>query len=346
MTGPAGPAGEPWWHALPALETWIPCGESRHPVRWDAGRLSLPAHPDAEGELVFAALGGTKAACVEVAEAWHRHAADLVVLALGPRGPADRVNVTWDDVTEFRSAGPGRRPVAGSAVGRRFPRLPPGLQPGRPVIRSGPAGPRMAAPARPVPATWRQDLERDRGRQLDLLLLLALGRPFQMVLSGLVAASWAGGALAAGQPADRAAVEAALTGRLAPAAAGWLGIDPDRVEARLHEGAGWGHLEVTGTGEARHLQARLPARWLAAVWACGLAVADGHLVVAVQRAAWPGARVLAVPAPGRDPVALHVRATGDADGPGHRAHWEIASDPAGPGAEDGPAPPEGKADPS
>ncbi|HEY2238188.1 MAG TPA: hypothetical protein VGI21_05335, partial [Streptosporangiaceae bacterium] len=69
------------------------------------------------------------------------------------------------------------------------------------------------------------------------------------------------------------------------------------------------------------LHAALPVAWLATVWAPGLAVVGGHLVVAVEQAAHPEATVLAVPAPGHDPVRLTVRAT-DTD----PAHWEIASE--------------------
>ena len=47
---------------------------------------------------MLAALGGEKARCVELAEAWGRHAADLSMLAIGPRGPADEIAVSWDDV--------------------------------------------------------------------------------------------------------------------------------------------------------------------------------------------------------------------------------------------------------
>jgi len=45
---------DPWWQALPAVETWVPCGDGRHPVRWADGALSLPAHPDPEAEAVLA----------------------------------------------------------------------------------------------------------------------------------------------------------------------------------------------------------------------------------------------------------------------------------------------------
>ena len=40
---------------------------------------------------MLAALGGEKARCVEVAQAWRRHLGDLTVLGIGPRGAADKV---------------------------------------------------------------------------------------------------------------------------------------------------------------------------------------------------------------------------------------------------------------
>ena len=91
-------------------------------------------------------------------------------------------------------------------------------------------------------------------------------------------------------------------------------------------------LELPGTGTDRWLHATLPVSWLATVWAPGLAVVAGHLVVAVEQAAWPDATVLAVPAPGQPPVRLPVRAvdgeTGTGvGGPGYStqwAHWEQA----------------------
>ena len=306
----SSPTDDPWWQVFPALETWVPCGPDLHPVRFQDGRLSLPAHPDAEGELVFAALSGEKACCIEVTAAWRQHAEDLRVLALGPRGPSDPVNISWDDVQDFRS-----RPV--SKYGR-----PSGLTRRGGVhshpMRPGPPGslrfPRMFA------GHGTGEPERVQAERLEMLLLLALGPAFQMLLSGLVAAAWSdGGARASDRPHQRPVLEAALTGRLAAAAAPWLGISPDQVDARLHEGTGWGRLELTGGG----LRAILPAGWLATVWAGGLAVVDGHLVVAVQRAAWPEATVLAVPEPGSGPVVLNIRAGEDASCAGDRAHWEV-----------------------
>jgi hypothetical protein len=153
------------------------------------------------------------------------------------------------------------------------------------------------------------ELERATARRRELFSLLALGPEFQLRLSATVAASWADSGSRAGEhDAARPALVAALAGRLAPAAQAWLGVDPGRVDVSLHEGAGWGRLAVSGTGRERRLSAALPVGWLASVWAAGLAVTAGHLVVALTAADWPNATVLGVPEPGADPVILNVRA--------------------------------------
>ena len=77
----------------------------------------------------------------------------------------------------------------------------------------------------------------------------------------------------------------------------------------LHRGPGWGSVELTGQGEQRRLRVSLPPGWLARVWAAGLALTGRHLVVAVDRAGWPDARVLALRAPGTEPVPLEVHAS-------------------------------------
>jgi hypothetical protein len=167
----------------------------------------------------------------------------------------------------------------------------------------------------------QEELERMRSRRIEMLSLLALGPAFQMRLSGTVAAAWSsGGTRAAELGAQRPALAAALTGRLAPAAQAWLGLDPERVRVTVHEGDGWGTVEVTGADADRYLRASLPVSWLAWVWACGLAVVGGHLVVAVEHAGWPAATVLALPEPGAAPVRLGVRARDDSDA---GARWEV-----------------------
>ena len=300
-----------WFDSLPAALATVPCGSGTHTVRWEAGQLTLPSHPDAEAELVLGALGGEKPACVALTETWARHAADLTVLATGPRYAADTVSVGWDQVAEQRASLPGGWPQAASV----------------PTVTM-PAG--SAAGARKVPRRLAfpaagpgiEEARRRQVQRIELLELLALGAGFQFRLTGTVIAAWAEPSRADERAAHRPALTAALTGRFAPAARDWLGIDPDAVTVTPHEGPGWGALAVTGTGAGRRLRASLPAGWLADVWACGMAVASGYLVVAVEEPGYPLARVLALPAPDAEPVVIAVRAAGE-DPAGFPA-WEAA----------------------
>ena len=285
----------PWWAALCPAESRISCGTGKHLIRWADGQLTAADHADAEGELVLAALGGDKSECVALVEAWGAHTEDLDVLALGPRSPLDQLAVTWDLVRSLRSAispQPGIRP--GQA--QRHGRLPTGrLRP-----RSMPM--RQASP----------ELRRAQARRAELIGLFALGRDFQLALSGTVAAAWSAGP-APGR--DLAAARPALTGALAglaPAAADWLGIDPEAVRASLHEGPGWGTVELAGGT----LRAALPVHWLAAVWTARFPVVGGHLVVDVLAAAWPQAQVRALARPGAVPTVLSIRYDGE--------HWSVA----------------------
>jgi hypothetical protein len=298
----------PWFTSLPPCETLVPCGQGRHSVHWEAGELRLASHADPGAELVLAALGGEKARCVEIAEAWQRHTADLTVLSTGPRGPADEVTVTWDDVEAAGQAARGGVSVLGYGVG--------------PL-----ASPPAAAMARA--AIRHQQHQREAGeasqRRLDMLSLLALGTGFQIRLAGQVVAAYADRLDEPDEPGRtiRSVLTAALAGRLAPVAERWLGIDPDQVVVALHRGPGWGSVELTGRGEQRRLLVSLPAWWLARVWASGLALTGGHLVVAVERAGWPDAQVLALRAPGAEPVSLSAHALSHPSGAANAPHWEI-----------------------
>jgi hypothetical protein len=315
---------EAWFTCLSSCEAPVPCGSGRHVVRWEAGALRLDSHADPEAELVLAALGGEKARCVELAEAWTRHAADLTVLAVGPRD-LDGVAVSWEDVDAADGA------ALGAGGGGWTGQLSGG--PGKGPVRQ--PGIRLAAAMGQAMARrtqqWREQVEA-RQRRTGLLSLLALGPAFQLRLTGAVVAAHAG---RLDEPDERGrsrrpVLTAALGGRLAPVAERWIGIDPDYVEVTLHTGPGWGSSELTGHGEQRRLRVSLPADWLARVWACGLAFVGRHLVVAVDRPGWPDARVLALPAPGAEPVLLDVHARSDppgrpggANGAGHGPHWEV-----------------------
>ena len=297
-----------WFDCLPGCAAYLPCGASRHIVRWEAGKLRLLDHPDPEAELVLAALGGEKARCVELARAWERHAEDLSMLAIGPRGPADEIAVSWNDVDEMvQAAQPG-----GQGRGQGY--YPP---------PSGGPRRRPRRPARPPsPAEQRRD---------DLLPLLALGYGFQVRLIGQVAEAHADRPETAIEKV-RPALVAAITARLAPVAEEWLGIDPAQVEVTLHRGPGWGSVELAGRAGQRRLRVSLPAGWLARVWAAGLALTGRHLVVSVARAGWPDAQVLALRAPGTEPVPLDVHATAPGPAGGgldvrpnaaDAPHWEV-----------------------
>jgi len=298
----------PWYTPLPACEATVPCGQGRHVVRWEAGELRLPSHSDPEAELVLAALGGEKARCVEIAQTWRRHLADLTVLAIGPRSAADPVEVSWDDVDAAAQASQG----------------------GWGVPRHGAmklASPPTAAIARAVSRRmqYQQEAGQASQRRLDMLSLLALGTGFQVRLSGHVIAAHAG---RLDEPDEHGhsivpALKAALAGRLAPVAEQWLGIDPDQVEVSLHRDGGWGSVGLTGRGEQRRLRVSLPVWWLARVWACGLALTGRHLVVGVERAGWPDAQVLALRAPGTEPVSLSAHASAGPPGTPDAPHWEI-----------------------
>jgi hypothetical protein len=328
-----------WFDSLPAADTTVPCGTGRHTVRWEAGRLSLSAHPDAEAEMVLGALGGDKPGCVTLAETWARHADDLAVLTAGPRCAADRVSVDWADIEELRGQLPARwtELLSGTTPGQATSATPTAavrratqihyratghVAGGRPQAFAGFAGSGM------LPGSGMADLVRRQLLQIELLQLLALGPEFQFRLAGMVTAAWAGSDRATDRGSRRPELSGVLTGRFAPAAQDWLGIDADTVTVMPHEGPGWGSVELTGSGRGRRLRASLPMRWLADVWACGLAVVAGHLVVAVEEPGYPEAGVLALPAPDAEPVRLRARAKsspgqGPADSPGGQVAWTL-----------------------
>ena len=299
---------EPWYAPLPPCEATVPCGRGRHVIRWEAGELRLLSHADPEAELVLAALGGEKARCVEIAEAWGRHVADLTVLTVWPRDPAAGIVVSWDDVDAAGQAGQA------TAYSPRH---------GAMRLASPPTAAIAMAAVRRM--RYQQEAGQASQRRLDMLSLLALGTAFQVRLSGHVVAAYAD---RLDEPDElgrnvRSVLTAALGGRLALVAERWLGIDPDQVEVTLHRGPGWGSAELTGRGEQRRLRVSLPAWWLARVWACGLALTGRHLVVAVERADWPDAQVLALRAPGAEPVSLSAHASGGLPGTSDAPHWEI-----------------------
>jgi hypothetical protein len=331
----------PWWAAFGPVETQVDCGSHKHVIRWADGRLDAASHADAEGELVMAALGGEPPRCVELVQAWGAHADDLEVLAIGPRSAADRVSTVMpgDEVQGLWPGRPSRLIARGgwpsSQPGRLFATAVMARRRrtatwGQTVLRSrggGVSAPLVAVGSRPMISAYRSAVRRRRvgssgggffrargqdraeTQVTELRMLFALGHDFQWRLSGAVAAAWSADRPGHDRAAARPALTAALAGRLAPIAQAWLGADPGRVDVTLHDGPGWGRLAATtaGAGQQPGLTAALPADWLARVWAPGLALVAGRLVVAVPEAEWPRARVLALAAPGAEPAPLDVR---------------------------------------
>lgn len=293
----------PWWAAFRPAEAQIRCGTSDHRLRWAEGTLIAADHPDAEGELVLAALGGDQAECVTMAEAWRAHRDDLEVLVLGPRSATDVLTVTWESLAE-----PGSRPRPGGPAGS-VPMV-------RPLPRAVTRRRSATAAGRFFRWPGYDESQRAHARRAELLSVFALGPDFQQRLSGTVAAAWSpGGSRADDAGSAQPALVAALTGRLAPAASSWLGIDADQVSASLHEDPGWGTIHLNGTSPGSRLHVSLPCGWLARVWAPGLAVLKNHLVVDVLDVTWPQALLLGLPRPGAAPVVLSARHDGE--------HWSV-----------------------
>ncbi len=318
----------PWWAAFGPVQMHIGCGTGQHLMRWADGQLQAADHPDAEGELVLAALGGDTTPCLDLAGAWGKHSDDLAALAIGPRSGTDKLAFSPEALREVAaargSANPGSSASGVIGLSSATAQLIGHPAPGRRgkarghFMYSGFSGlahrslravpPRAGQPFGLSLRGWADDI--DVGRA-ELIWLLTLGAPFQFRLSGAVAHAWS----AEGQHASRAAsatpaLTASLTGRLAPAAARWLGVDPAVVDASIHAGNQWGAVEEARAGGERRVQARLPVSWLARIWAPGLALVGGHLVVSVMQAAWPTADVLALTRPGSKPVELSVRHDG------------------------------------
>jgi len=334
-----------WWAAFGPAEATARCGDQQHRLRWEAGRLTAHDHPDAEGELVLGTLGGDQPYCIRLLRAWGEHSDDLDVLMLGPRSAADTLTVDVRDAERLQAGPRGWTGYAPLSAGRR-PRMPltwgtlwsstrrsfvvnaRGMPRGRATYWAGSSAPggRVAgrhAVTRSASVSQIQssprgallrgtlpDLDRELARRAEVLELLALGPAFQFRLCATVAATWSQRDSGTARPA----LTAALTGRLAPVIASWLGTDADQVRVRLDEGGGG----LAQDGD----QWRAGMPWVAAVWGAGLAVIDGRLVTDVARAGYPKADVLAIEEPGGEPAALAVRCESAAGSP-HEPRWRI-----------------------
>jgi hypothetical protein len=99
-----------WSAGLPEATTQVSCGSETHVMSWRDGRFRALAHPvaDLEAERALAALAGQTCQCVELLDAWERHATDPRVLLLGPRAQDSHLALAHRQLASTR----GVRPVA------------------------------------------------------------------------------------------------------------------------------------------------------------------------------------------------------------------------------------------
>jgi hypothetical protein len=265
----------PWWSGLPPAQSILPCGEHHHRLRWEAGALHALDHDDPEGERALAALGGERHPCLDVLDAWSRHADDPRVLVLASRGPADPLAAEAGWVAQL-----GTSQAAGARVIPSLPRTSTRallrMPARRRAITAARARAGVTSVAAGAPPAGQLSL-RTRAES-ELVALLGLGGGLQDRLAATVAAAWAG-RLQRGDPASagtRATLHASMHGRLAAAVRVWLGRNDLEFELELIEAP----RPPTLTGRHGAVQAELPFGWLAEVWSRGLSTVWGRFCLA------------------------------------------------------------------
>jgi hypothetical protein len=261
----------PWWHGLPPAQTTIPCTGRIHRLRWAAGEVRATDHEDADAQTV-----PPHTPCGRMLAVWDRHAADLTVLVLSSRGPADSL-----------ASGPGAPALPGPAAPLRPTRQGPGRGQGVHSV-AGAAMPR-AAGAR----TFSSDYTVPAGGELtaaddEFIALFALAPPMQDRLAATVIADWtrrlrdAGGS---GPRVSAPALQAALYGRVTAALRAWTGRSGLLARVVMI-----GEADPPGlTRAGGRVTARLPFGWLDDVWAKGLATTGGRFCIAAtpsDRGGW------------------------------------------------------------
>lgn len=271
--------------ALEPVELPVECGGQTHRLRWAEGELRSLDHADAEGERTLAALGGEPSRCVQLLDAWARHADDPDVLLLASRGPSDPL-AGPDDPSgpggagmSFMPPGAYRSTIRTTAAAR------PGARVTRPRASGSGRGWFAYAPLNgPSPGAVPGLAPVEPEQEVEALLGLGSGLPERLV-AGVIAA-WAE-RLAAGDDRSRAAgpaLQAALYGRALAALRSWLGepgldvdlsmVPPDALRSLCRDDAG--------------LHLSLPFAWLGEVWVPGLATVLGRFCLAAEQTDDPG----------------------------------------------------------
>jgi hypothetical protein len=193
-----------WWTGIAPAQATVECGGGRHRLHWADGRVVALDHDDPEGERALAALGGQRCTCIDLLDAWDRHANDPRVLVLARRGPRDPL-VDQVDPRQQGSmvARPVRAPRAASVSSTTFAIAGSGGSPFRPLGRT-------SAAAR---------------AEAELQALLGLGGGLAERLSGSVAAAWRERLAHRERTVAgvRRQLHAALYGRVLATISAWLG---------------------------------------------------------------------------------------------------------------------------
>lgn len=244
----------PWWAGLSAAEARLDCGGQPHRLRWAAGELRALDHADLDGEQILSVLAGQGFPCLEVLDLWARYAADLRVLIVTSRGPADPLAAGTPPPSGWTGpAGGGAGQVM--AFARRSVSY-------RAVSR--------------VPADDPDD---------GLDRVIGLGGLLPDRLAATVIAAWAGRLRGAADPASigagevaaaRPALHAALYGRAVSALRSWTGQRDLAVTLTMIPEDQPPRLARDGDG----MVAELPFGWLADVWARGLTTCWGRFCLA------------------------------------------------------------------
>lgn len=263
-----------WWEGLGEIEVEGPDEARDHRLVWRGGALHLAAHPDPEAELALGALGGEPCPCLDVWLAWQDAHADGAILTVGARHHLEAVSAPAGSMTALRADLRRWRATSGSLVeeARRS--------------RDTRAIDRIVAVAGPA--------EREAGRRLGFLLLLALDQRLLHRLQASVAAGLADDT----ERRPQLQVATAARARATLSALGWSGgLRSVRLgdEAALHE-----------------TSAVLPPSWVCQVWGRGLESAvPGHLVVRVTGVTAEGAFEVTAVALGKSGVARCVVPVGE-----------------------------------
>lgn len=266
-------SGARWFGHLPT-QVELDCGGERHWVRWESGVLHTLNHADPEGERTLAAIAGERSSCIQLLDLWARHEDDLRVLVLASRGPGDPLHrqdlgvqpggwvATAPAVRQIGGQTRSAVMLASSGIAQIGSRPPPGVaRRGRPLPPGGPHLP--------------------PGFEESVVKLMSLAGPLVDRLVATVAIKWAERAESDDERADEhsSALAAALYGRAAWSVRMWLGAPKLEVSVGMIAP----NEEPAITRDDNGVHVSLPFRWVADVWARGLAVLLGRFVLAVTQ---------------------------------------------------------------